>query len=174
MKTGHTVLVVSVFAGSEGPPTKTVKYKTTYNRTDAANRVQDILSSLAHLRAQQPTGKVAIVGMGKAGLSAFLARAYAPALTAIAADVGGFANNSDDAFIKELPIPGIRRAGDFLTAALAETQSPLLVHGTATAFQTKEIMTVYREIGRSDTFKTMAGPASIDTLTTWLDRQTGL
>ncbi len=169
LQTGHSVLVVSVFPGQDSAPTKTIKYRTTYNRTDAANQVQDILTALAHLRGQRPTDKIALVGVAGAGLASLLARAYDPALAGMAVDVEGFKNDSDDAFIEKLPIPGIRRAGDFLTASLADTQLPLLIHSTGRSFQTQTIAIAYRAVGHAGAFKSMAQPASVPQIVTWLD-----
>ena len=54
-----------------------VKHFTTFNRTDSANRVQDILTAAAFLSRQISDG-VEIVGLGDAAIWALFATALAP------------------------------------------------------------------------------------------------
>ncbi len=169
VKTGHPVVAVSLFAGRDTKGGAKVAFISTFNRTDAANRVQDILTAVAYARGQDNKARLALVGLGKAGPLALLARAYAPALARLAADADTFNSDTDEAFIKDLPIPGIRRAGDFLTAALADIQTPLLIHNTGGSFKTQNIAAAYRSLGRAAAFKTMPGVASTADLTAWLD-----
>jgi hypothetical protein len=46
----------------------------TYNRTDTAWRVHDVVTALAYLAEREPRSKSALVGIGEAGLWCLLAR----------------------------------------------------------------------------------------------------
>ena len=117
------VLLIDTFltGGSKAPETREkeiseIKYFTTYNRTDIGNRVQDILTALAFLRAQEGVSRVQVVGVGEAGLWAVLACALDGRVDAAAIDLAGF-EMTDDHFLEKLNVPFLRRAGDLVTAA---------------------------------------------------------
>ncbi len=87
-----------------------VRHFETYNRMPAGQRVADIVSALA----EHPGA--AIVARGDNALAAILAAAIARP-SAMVLDVGAFDTSSDEDFLKQLFIPGLRRAGDLQTAA---------------------------------------------------------
>ncbi len=85
LKRGHLVLAVDTFLtgeSSSGQPTRNtdVPYFTTYNPTDAACRVQDILTALACLRSHTEANTCNLLGLGAAGPWCLLARALAPGI----------------------------------------------------------------------------------------------
>jgi len=118
----HVLLIDTFLTGdSKAPETREkeiaeIKYFTTYNRTDIGNRVQDILTALAFLRAQEGVSRVQVVGVGEAGLWAVLACALDGRVDAAAIDLAGF-EMTDDHFLEKLNVPFLRRAGDLVTAA---------------------------------------------------------
>ena len=59
----------------EAAGTDAARYYHVFNRSDDANRVQDILTALTFLREQQGQPKIRLVGMGRAGLWTLLAAA---------------------------------------------------------------------------------------------------
>ena len=81
----------------------------TYNRTEASQRVADIVRTLG-----DNPGALLVAG-GDLGPAAVLAAAIVPVARAVI-DVAQFDNRSDQAFVDRLYIPGLRRAGDFQTA----------------------------------------------------------
>ena len=87
-----------------------VRHFETYNRTPASQRVADIVSALG----EHPGA--AIVARGDNALAAILAAAAAQP-SAMVLDVGAFDTSNDDDFLRQLFIPGLRRAGDLQTAA---------------------------------------------------------
>ncbi|MEK7832653.1 MAG: acetylxylan esterase, partial [Acidobacteriota bacterium] len=95
------------------------RYFTTYNRTDAANQVQDILTAVAFLKGK--TAKLSVIALGKTGGLALLARGLTK-IDAMVADAAELDSTNDKEFLARLPIPGVRRAGDFSTAV---TLAPL-------------------------------------------------
>ena len=90
-------------------------YFLSYNRTDAADRVQDILTALAFLKAQSG-GRPELFGLGDAGIWCVFAAAVAPIAIDVIADLNGF-GGSDEDFRNRFFVPGIQRAGG-LSAAL--------------------------------------------------------
>jgi dienelactone hydrolase len=112
------------------------RFFTTYNRTDDALRVQDVLTALAWLKTRPGVRSVSLVGLDRAGLWCLLAQALAPDLDAVVADAAGFASESDASYLGPISIPLLRSVGGFETALTLGLGSRLLVHGTAGAFDT--------------------------------------
>ncbi len=103
---------------------------TTYNRTADQIRVQDVLTAAAFLQRQ--FGAVDLVGAGRGGLWALLARGVWPGFRRTVADADGFDVEDDSAYLHRLFIPGLRRAGDFRILPSGK----VLVHNTAGVFRT--------------------------------------
>lgn len=99
----------------------------TYNRTEASQRVADIVSAIGDEQ------RVTIVASGDWGVAALLALAIVPVDRAII-DVAQFDNTSDDMFVERLYIPGIRRAGDLQTA-LSMAAGQVVIHNAADRFE---------------------------------------
>src|SRR5262249_19102687 len=151
LEKGDAVLAIDCFRTGEASGARNGEGKlfTTYNLTDDANRVQDILTAIAYAKKIGGT-RVNLVGVGRAGLWTLLARDVARA----AVDADSFRSSSDDAFVETLFIPGLRRAGDFLTAAALAAPAPLFVHGTGGRFNTHAIADLYRTLGAAKALQT--------------------
>jgi len=104
-----------------------VRHFDTYNRTAASQRVADIVAAL------RATPSAVLVADGEAALPALLAAAMTPVRRAVI-NVGGFDTSSDAAFVDRIDIPGLRRAGDFQTAATL-ARGELVVHGGGERFR---------------------------------------
>jgi hypothetical protein len=100
---------------------RSYRYFLTFNRSDDANRVQDILTSLAWLH-KQSREKIELRGIGKAGVWCLFAAAVAGQDLDLKADLDGFAGTDDD-FLHRFFVPGIQRAGG-LHAAQRLTAAP--------------------------------------------------
>jgi len=137
-KRGFLLLSVDTFQTGEArdPNRKAAcHYFPTYNRTDDAQRVQDILTALAYLEAAWKPAKITVVGQGMAGLWCLLARPFIKVKEcAVAADAAGFDSAKDESYLEKLYVPLLRRAGDFQSAALLAAASPLLLHNTGGRF----------------------------------------
>ena len=166
-KAGHGVMLVNCFPGGRQIPEK-IKFFTTYNRTDAANRAQDILTAIAYLKGQDPSARLNVVGLGQAGLWALLARGIAPAIDRMVIDAAQFDSSSDESFIKSVAVPGIRRAGDFTTAVTIAPLTPLLIHNTGNKFNVEKIASVYKAFGKAESFKTQPAKLSDSEIAAWL------
>ena len=170
LKSGQAVLSIDCFQTGEakGNRPAPVKYFTTYNRTDLANRVQDILTGVAYLRSREEVVRADLVGLGRAGLWCLLARGLAPEIGRTAADVAQFDNVSDDAFLKELSSPGLRRAGDLRAAVALAAPSRLLIHNAGGRFQTDWMDNVYRSLGRANAFRVSQEKLTDAQIVEWL------
>ena len=118
-------------------------YFPAYNRTDDAQRVQDVLTALAYLEIACGLNKIIVVGQERAGLWCLLTRPFFSKPYPVAADVAGFENSKDEAYLDKLHIPLLRRAGDFQTAALLSSASPLLLHNLAGNFVSDSFSHMY-------------------------------
>ncbi len=150
---------------------KKYRYFTTYNRTDVANKVQDILTALAYLQGK--SSNLSVVALGQNGSLAFgslalLARGLAPKIDRMIIDAAQLDSANDQEFLARLPIPGIRRAGDFATAVALAPLTPLLIHNTGGKFQTERISEIYQRLGKAENFKTSSTPLSTKDLLNWL------
>lgn len=117
LESGRPVLIVEPFVSNAARVRKQRfdQYFLSYNQTDAADRVQDILTALAFLKAQNG-GRPELIGIGDAGIWCVFAAAVAPIPIDVIADLNGF-SGSDEDFRSRFFVPGIQRAGG-LSAAL--------------------------------------------------------
>ncbi len=143
------------------------RYFTTYNRTDAALRVQDILTALTHLKAQTAFSTLSLIGLGEAGLWCLLAAGFTDVGRTVV-DANQFDTDNDEAYLQTLPIPSIRRVGDFRTAGALVAPRPLLIHNTNNTFQTDWIADVYRAVDAADRLRVERGTVSDSDIAAWL------
>ncbi|HYE72488.1 MAG TPA: hypothetical protein VEF04_04120, partial [Blastocatellia bacterium] len=170
IKSGQTVAVLKCFAGQDNlAEAMKTGFFTTYNRTDAANRVQDVLTAIAYLKSQLNVRAMNVIGQGEAGLWALLARGLAPEINRMVIDANMFDSTSDEAFLKQLPIPGIRRAGDFTTAITLAPLTPLLIHSTGQNFQSATIANIYRQLDKPEDFQSREEKLSEANLIKWVE-----
>ncbi len=167
LRAGHRVVVVKTFPGGRQVPEE-IKFFTTYNRTDQALRVQDILTALAYTRSRYPATEVNLVATGEAGPAALLARGFSAKIDRMIVDTAGFRNESDEEFVSRLPIPGLRRAGDFTTAIALSTLSPLYLYQTGDAFEVSSIREIYSRFGKAADLIVEKKRPSHATLAGWL------
>ena len=145
------VLLIDVFGTGEHRDYERPEdtgFFTTYNRTAAALRVQDIVTTLRCFTGRGDVSEVNLIGIGEAGLWSLLAAGFTD-VKHVVIDAAAFDNSSDDAFLATLSIPNIRQVGDFRTAGTLVAPRPLSIHNTGSAFDTTWIAEVYRNIGAS-------------------------
>jgi hypothetical protein len=113
LASGRAVLAIDAFqtGGAVAPRDRSVSMFLTFNKSDDANRVQDILTALAWLNA--PSTR--LIGLGKAAVWCTFAAAVARQPVDLQADLGAF-TGSDEDYIKEFFVPGIERAGGLQAA----------------------------------------------------------
>jgi dienelactone hydrolase len=113
VKTGRPVYVVEAFqTGSAVAPRKRDdKMFLTFNRSDDAERVQDILTAIAWLKP----ANVELRGVGKASIWCQFAAAVARVPVTFRDSLGSFTGTDQD-FIDSFFVPGIQRAGGLAAA----------------------------------------------------------
>ena len=124
-KAGYTVKRIA-FTPFNTEAASKVQHFDTYNRTAASQRVADIVSAL------RGDPDAFLVAAGDEALAGVLASGIAPPRLAVL-DVKGFDTSRDEDYVARLYIPGIRRAGDFQTAA-DMVPDRLVIHGTGEHF----------------------------------------
>jgi hypothetical protein len=126
LKSARFTVKKVAFTTFDGTAAAKVRHFETYNRTQAAQRVADIVAALS------ADPGAAVVANGDAALAALLASAViAPRLAVL--DVGGFDTSKDTDFADRLYVPGLRRAGDLATAA-AIAGDTVVIHGAGGNF----------------------------------------
>jgi hypothetical protein len=144
------------------------RFFTTYNRTDDANRVQDILTAIAYLKTRPEVSSINLVGFEKAGLWCLLARALAPELQNTVADTSQFRSQDDQSYLDQLYIPLLRRAGDFRTALTIAPATRLLLHNTGPQFEIEWVRNAYRISRAEATLRIESSKISEAEILAWL------
>ncbi|MBI2842657.1 MAG: acetylxylan esterase [Armatimonadetes bacterium] len=140
----------------------------TYNRSDTAERVYDILAALNYLEHIDGARSVSLVGSGKAGLWCLLTRPFDPHISRTVSDVAGFDTSSDEAFIKDLYVPCLRRAGDLRTAIAVSAPTKLFIHNTQAKFDTSWAKDVYTAIDQAGLLRIERNMAPDSEIVGWL------
>jgi len=127
---GGIVMSIDAFqTGSAVAPRDTSNSAfSTFNQTNDANRVQDILTALEYLRSRSKAQTVNLVGLEAAGLWSYFARAMAGEGVNLVTDLVQFAADTDSEYVSKFFIPGLRRAGDFHAASVLNTQGRALIY----------------------------------------------
>ena len=115
---GRSVLMIDTFqtGAARAYRNRSSRYFLTYNRSEDANRVQDILTALAFLKTNH-SGPIRLVGLENAGVWCLFAAAVAPIDVTLTANLEGF-DGSDEKFRKGFFVPGVQRAGGLRAARL--------------------------------------------------------
>jgi dienelactone hydrolase len=115
VRTGRPIYTIDAFqtGAAVAPRDREAKMFLTFNRSDDANRVQDILTVLRWLDVPD----VELVGVGKAAIWCQFAAAVSHQRVILKADVSNF-TGTDQEFVDRFFIPGIQRAGGLRVARL--------------------------------------------------------
>ena len=114
---GRTVLAIDAFqtGSAVAPRDRSHQHFLTFNLSDDACRVQDVLTALAWLK-EQGHSDLELAGSGDAAVWALFAAALAPpASVRLLSDAGPF-QGSDQEFLERFFVPGIQCAGGLRTA----------------------------------------------------------
>jgi dienelactone hydrolase len=176
----HAVLAIDVFLTGEyhtpagragrdhGSP-----FFTTYNRTDTAWRVHDVVTALAYLSERVARARVGVVGVGEAGLWCLLARALAPIAVPAVIDAAGFSIHDDASYVERLYVPGLRAVGGLPTALVLAAPAPTFIHNTKGNFPIQEVTDLYSTIGYPDALVNQADEAAPGAIVAWLSGPLG-
>lgn len=108
---GRPVLTIDAFqtGRAAAPRNRNAPHFLTFNVSDDAARVQDVLTALAYLRSQTK-GPVELIGLDKSSVWALFAAALAPPDLIFSPNIAPFAGE-DEQFIEDFFVPGIQKAG---------------------------------------------------------------
>ena len=144
----------------------------TYNRLDSALWCQDILAAVETIRKENGNLKsLNLIGMDGAGPVTLLAAGFSSA-DYLAVDLEKFNAEDDEDFVAQLPIPSIRRVGDFRTAGALLVPRPIYLLNTGQHFPVQWIADLYQVADKNDcfTFATDIGSISLETqIINWLE-----
>ncbi|MBP7935014.1 MAG: acetylxylan esterase [Phycisphaerae bacterium] len=117
------------------------KYYTTFNRSDAAEAVYDILSVIGIETPSQSGTRMKLVGLGRMGPHTLVARAMMPPEVVLrtgvctAIDMNQMNVDDDQPYINDLFLPGIRKIGGLkAVAAAAAGGGPLWLYNAGEHF----------------------------------------
>jgi hypothetical protein len=165
---GFTLASINTYKSSVTDEIRNVrKFLTTYNRTEAMQNVQRMLTTIAYLKKRNSQASISIVADAN-NLGILLARGLAPQIDRMIVDVSGFDNASDEEYLKRMAIPGIRRAGDFITAIALAPKTPMLIHHTGNRFRTEKLAELYRHSGKSADLQIYKDKLSVERMIEWL------
>jgi hypothetical protein len=113
IKSGRSVLLIDAFqtGSAVAPRDRSAKMFLTFNKSDDANRVQDILTALAWLH----DSKTELIGLGRASIWTLFAAAVSQQPVALNADFSGLTGSENDS-LRGFFVPGILRAGGIKAA----------------------------------------------------------
>jgi dienelactone hydrolase len=113
VEAGRSVLMIDAFQTGRAvaPRDRSVRNFLTFNKTDDANRVQDILTALAWLNKP----KIRLIGLGKAAVWCLFAASVSRQPVDLQADLAGFTGTDQD-YIDSFFVPAIQRAGGLRAA----------------------------------------------------------
>ena len=142
MEQDKAVMVIDTFLIGEhhSPLDRTVRsvlgsFSDTFQPTDTACRIQDVLTALAYLRSRRDlTDDVDLVGLEKGGIWCLFAAALDGQLRSTIVDANRFDKDDDEAWVKEYYMPCIRSVGDVDTAAALIAPGRLTVFNAGTSF----------------------------------------
>ena len=165
---GAAVLAIDAFqtGAAKAPRDRNKRAFTVFNQTDDANRVQDILTALTYLQSRSHRGVVNLAGLEAAGVWTFFARALAGLGVNMAADLAQFHAGDDQEYLDKFFVPGLRKAGGFLAAAVLDTQARLFLHNVGPEFPTDWFRQSAKAGGSTADIRT--APATEPELLDWL------
>jgi len=97
-----------------------------------------------------------------------LARPFFRTPLALVADVAEFDSANDAAYLEKLHIPLLRQAGDFQTAALLASPSPLLLHNLGTDFSSEPFEHAFKVQGAQNQLRVSRQELSVSEIAGWL------
>jgi dienelactone hydrolase len=108
VREGRPVLLLDVFQTGAANTRRDMNYEffLTFNSSDDANRVQDILTGLAYA-SKEHGGRLDLIGIGKAAMWTLYAKALAPVDVKLTADSSRL-TFSDQDFLANLFVPGVQ------------------------------------------------------------------
>jgi dienelactone hydrolase len=157
-----------------GPPAVNAQYAGFtfgYNRPLLAQRVHDILTAVAFARSHEKTKTVHLVGFGKAGPWALLARALCgDAVSRTAADFDGFRFEKVRTTADEMMLPGALKYGGLPALAALASPGELYVHNHRGTDTGEWLQAVYEVADASNKLQRTSEKEAPEKVAEWLLR----
>lgn len=146
IRKGQAVLAIDVFDSGEHTSSRLVRdpglrYFTTFNRTDAQERIQDIVTAAAFLR-QYPS--LRLYGLQEAGAWSLLAAAVSDDVDELIVDGENGAINSESFMLQNAFMPGLARYGGMHMAAALYAPRSLRLINTPPGDLAESITAIYK------------------------------
>jgi len=142
-----------------------------YNRSVLANRVDDILHTVAYARDGLKAKNIYLVGIEKAGPWVVLARALSgDAVTRCAADMDGFRFESITSTTDENMLPGALKYGGMAKLSALCAPGELYLHNLPAGGMGDWLPAAYEAAGAKDRLHLVADRTSEDKVLEWLMR----
>lgn len=166
-------------ASPSTPPGVDRKLFTTFNRTDTAEAVYDVVTAVVSASVPDEIGlikpsRITLVGSGQMGPVCLLARALVPEEFAkkyklrVIADLNGFDGGSDSAYVDRLFVPQIQRFGGLPAIAAVASTTPLWIHNTDGKFDSNWATDAAKVAGSE--LKVDEEPASAEDFYAWITK----
>lgn len=157
---GYGVLAPDVFGVGEAArgAREGGRHFLTFNRSDAAERVQDIITAVAY--AAEHAEAVHLVGVGAAGLWALLARPLVDMAGKTVVELAGLDPMDKGALLEQAYIPGLGRAGGVLAAGMLSAPGALTLFSVPSSVDMSPVASAYEAVASGRAFSTSR--ASLD------------
>jgi dienelactone hydrolase len=162
---GRDAEIVTVKSTAAPPEQMWANFYSCYNVPPAGVEAQKVVDRL-ELLAASGSGRIDVVGVGRAGRVALLARAIAPVDGSVAADLQQIDSSDDSIWLSDLFAPGLRRAGDLQTAAMLVAPSRLLLYNTGGRFAVDPVREGFAAVGAA--LRAESDEASPEQIAGWL------
>ncbi|MCZ7644220.1 MAG: hypothetical protein M5U26_02885 [Planctomycetota bacterium] len=164
---GAAVLALDVFEAPTQPGRPHgLQHDLTFNPAALCERVQDLLTVLAWLRAQG--GPVALWGIAHAGAWTLLAAARAEGVARVAADLAGLGPDDEQDYRWRASAPGLLRAGGLPAAAALQAPRPLLLYGARQGFDFATPRAAYKAARKTKALEDLKKEPDAEQLAAWL------
>ncbi|HPC15531.1 MAG TPA: acetylxylan esterase [Candidatus Hydrogenedentes bacterium] len=172
---GKAVLTMDAFLLGEHisplrntPPRVTGQFHDTFQPTDTACRVQDVLTALAYLRSRRDlSGTVDLVGLDAGGIWSLFAAAIDDHVRRVVIDGARFDVNDDAMWETHHYMPCIRAIGDVHTAAALVAPRPMILCNAAPSM-IQAVQQRY-EVVDAASLSVIDGPATPEVMLAGLD-----
>jgi hypothetical protein len=167
------VFLTGEFQGAKAAPVdpKYAGFTFGYNRCLVANRVHDILTSVAYARDQKDTRKIQLIGLEEAGPWVLLTRPLCgDAVNRTAADFHQFRFDKVGSTSDAMMLPSALKYGGLPALAALSAPYPLYVHDHQGTGSGQCLKAVYHAAGADDRLERLSDKATAEKVVDWLTR----
>ena len=142
----------------------------TYNPSLAADQMQDLATVLSWARSLPDVREVNLIGQGRGGVQALLARPALEGLGRTAIDLRGFSEGDGAAnFPREIDLPGILQFGGLKAAAALTAPAPIWIYRPGGSFERYWPEKAYALANAAHVLRLTTTRPSSEELARWID-----